>query len=59
MKATVVYRSLSDGMEQIVVNGHNIQFGGRDGDGFCYAHQSFDCVRELSHEEHCAVMAAE
>jgi hypothetical protein len=24
--------------------GHLMQSGGRDGDGYCYGHQSFDCL---------------
>lgn len=35
--------------------GHHIQFGGRDGDGFCYSHQSFDCVSNLTPDENKAI----
>ena len=37
------------------VNDHEIQFGGPDGDGFCYSHQSFDCLPLLSNKERMAI----
>lgn len=46
------------GVEMIEVNGHKIQFGG-EGDGFCYAHQSFDCAENLTKEEQDATDNAE
>ena len=44
--------------ELIKVGDHTIQFGGSDGDGFCYAHQSFDCVENLTNDERQAVREA-
>ena len=58
MKAKVIAGNPQDG-ELINVNGHRIQFGGREGDGFCYAHQSFECIENLSEEERQAVTKAE
>lgn len=40
------------------VNGHRIEFGGQ-GDGYCYAHQSFDCLDNLSDQEKAAIDDAE
>lgn len=45
--------------ELIQVRDHRIQFGGSAGDGFCYAHQSFDCVDNLTDEEKKAVREAQ
>jgi hypothetical protein len=52
--ASVVHTD-RDGGEVIEVAGHRIQYGGRDGDGFCYAHQTFRCIDALSDEEQAAV----
>jgi hypothetical protein len=49
---------LSD-METWYVNGHKLQFGGGDGDGYCYTHQSFACLDDLSDEEWEAIHAEE
>lgn len=38
---------------------HRIQLGGRDGDGFCYGHQSFDCLENLTPAEKAEADAAE
>lgn len=38
--------------------GHEIQYGGAAGDGFCYEHQSFSCVDQLTEEERQAVRDA-
>lgn len=45
-----------DGGEEIVIQvdgmeKHRLQIGGAGGDGFCYTHQSFDCLDNLSDEE--------
>ena len=54
--ATVTYkRDDSDLIEVAVSTGHKFQFGGRDGDGFCYSHQSFDCVNNLTPDENKAI----
>lgn len=58
MKAIVVDVDPIDGSEQVGVNGHRLQFGG-PGDGFCYDHQSFDCLPGLSTEEWEAIAGAE
>ena len=59
MKAKIVYTH-SDGAEEIECNGHRIQFGyGTGGDGFCYTHQSFDCIDNLTPEEQEAIRFAE
>ena len=34
--------------EFIRTGGHNIQIGGSDGDGYCYEHQSFNCLEKLN-----------
>lgn len=53
--AKVVY-AYDDGAEEIEVNGHRIQYGyGTGGDGFCYAHQSFECIDNLTPDEKAAV----
>jgi len=36
--------------ELIQINDHEIQFGGQ-GDGFCYKHQSFKCIDNLTDDE--------
>jgi len=58
MEAKITYVNPTDGAENIEVNGHDIQFGGGDGDGYCYSHQSFDCVENLSEEEEKAIFKA-
>lgn len=57
MRAKLVYYDPIHNVEQIKVNGHNIQFGG-NGDGYCYAHQSFDCLERITPEEQAAIDAA-
>lgn len=42
------YNPIHDHSE-IKVGDHHLQYGGSCGDGFCYSHQSFDCV--LTEEE--------
>lgn len=59
MEAKVVYVNERDGAETIEVNDHRLQYGyGSGGDGFCYAHQSFDCAENLTAEEREAVANA-
>jgi hypothetical protein len=55
--AKVTY-SRDDLVEIETSTGHKLQFGGMDGDGFCYSHQSFDCLGSLTAEEQAAVDAA-
>ncbi len=50
MQATVVYYDAINDVELIECNGHRIQFGGQGG-GYCFGHQSFDCLTNLSLEE--------
>lgn len=38
--------------------GHELQYGGREGDGYCYGHQSFDCLDHLTPDEQAAIQAA-
>lgn len=53
-KAAITYTGRNGDVE-IKVNGHMIQFGGADGDGYCYAHQSFDCLDNLTTAEWSAI----
>lgn len=55
--AEVVYYDPVNSIEEVAVNGHVIQFGGQ-GDGYCYGHQTFDCLEELSDEELDAIRRA-
>ena len=49
--AKATYVDDVDGSEIIELStGHRIQAGGM-GDGYCYGHQSFDCLEHLSDEE--------
>jgi hypothetical protein len=57
MEAKVVSESDQGEYELVEVNGHKLQFGGRDGDGYCYGHQSFDCQDNLTTEEIAALDA--
>ncbi len=56
--ARVVYTSEIDGSEEVELGAHRFQFGGV-GDGFCYGHQSFDCLDALTAEERTALQEAE
>lgn len=58
MKAKVIDNGNPEYGELINVNGHQIQYGGANGDGYCYAHQSFDCLDNLTDEEKEAVKNA-
>jgi len=60
MKAKVISEgTFSDPFEIIEVNGHQIQYGGSAGDGFCHSHSSFYCAEHLTDEEKEAVKHAE
>jgi hypothetical protein len=50
-EARITFEDPSTGLVQVEVGGHEIQFGGSDGDGYCYAHQSFDCLDHLEPSE--------
>lgn len=43
------YDPIDDAMT-VRIGTHELQIGGRDGDGFCYGHQSFDCIDDLTRE---------
>lgn len=58
MEATIKVVSSINDISECCVNGHCFEFGG-PGDGFCYEHQSFDCLENLSPEEREAVDRAE
>lgn len=55
--AKVVYYSPSHDVEHIELEEHVLQFGGM-GDGYCYGHESFDCMEELSAEDLDAIRRA-
>jgi hypothetical protein len=55
MKAEVTYYDAMNDVIEIKVGKHHLSYGGM-GDGYCYAHQSFDC--ELTAEERMAVQSA-
>lgn len=58
--ATVTHRHPTDGAETIDTStGHRLQYGyGSGGDGFCYTHQSFDCIESLTDDERVAIKNA-
>jgi hypothetical protein len=58
--ANVVHTHHLDGAQTILLStGHEIQFGyGDGGDGFCYAHQSFNCIESLTDDEKRAIKDA-
>lgn len=58
MKATIRVVSETQDISECVVNGHKFEFGGT-GDGYCYAHQSFECLENLSKTERAAIQEAE
>lgn len=45
--ATVEYSDNLQGEEVIAFRDHRFQIGGQ-GDGYCYGHQSFECLDQLS-----------
>jgi hypothetical protein len=53
--AKIIFTDPINDVEQIEVGEHNIQFGGPAGDGYCYAHQSFECLGNLTPEEKSAI----
>lgn len=56
LKAEVTYIDGVDGHELIRLDMHSLQFGGI-GDGYCYGHQSFECMTTLSAEQWEAIRA--
>jgi hypothetical protein len=50
MEATVVHTSSIDSSQLVAVGNHGMQYGGK-GDGFCFAHQSFDCTLTAEEQE--------
>lgn len=58
MKAKVTYHNQMQAYEYIAINGHEIQHGGGDGNGYCYVHNSFDCKKKLTKEEREAIQNA-
>lgn len=59
MKGRVTYVDERDGSEIIEVGTHRFQCGGPDGDGYCYLHDSFSCMDNLTDEERQALRDAE
>ena len=57
MKAFVESQGERGDWELITVNGHRLQYGG-EGDGYCYEHQTFECIERLTEEEREAVRNA-
>lgn len=57
MEATVTYYDPINDVQGIEVGTHYFEFGGQ-GDGYCYKHQSFDCLDNLSDEEREALRVA-
>lgn len=58
MRATIRVVDKINDVSEARVNGHKFEFGG-PGDGFCYSHQSFKCLDNLSTEEKRALNDAE
>lgn len=61
MNVTATVTSVDDvnGTEMVKTStGHHLQYGGPAGDGYCYGHQSFDCLARLTREERDAINAA-
>lgn len=57
-KATIRTVSLIHDISECRINDHKFEFGG-PGDGYCYSHQSFDCLNNLTEEEKDAIDNAE
>lgn len=54
------YTTFDDGeIQQIQLNTHKFEFGGHQGNGYCYGHQSFKCFDSLTEEELDAVQHPE
>ena len=58
MKATIRVVSTINDISEALVSDHKFEFGG-PGDGYCYSHQSFDYLDNLSIEEKRALNDAE
>lgn len=58
MKAERVFFDVWNDVEEIRLGDHLLQYGGM-GDGYCYGHQSFDCMDELTDEERTALREVE
>jgi hypothetical protein len=58
MKAEIRIVNRTQDISSCKVNGHHFEFGGQ-GDGYCYEHQSFDCLDNLTDEEKKAIDEAE
>jgi hypothetical protein len=57
--AIITYTDPIDQHELIELStGHELQYGGSAGDGYCYTHQSFTCMANLTPEEEAAVQTA-
>lgn len=50
MRATIRVVDEINDVSEALVSDHKFEFGG-PGDGFCYSHQSFKCLDNLSTEE--------
>lgn len=46
------------GTEMLSIDGHYIQCGGANGDGYCYAHESFSCIASFTDEQRDRVQTA-
>jgi len=57
MKAEISYYDGMNDITEVKLGDHHFGFGGM-GDGYCYGHQSFDCLDNLSEEELKAVQEA-
>lgn len=57
MKAKITWNE-PDGITTIKVNGHMLQIGGTGGDLYCHAHESFECMDNLTVEEKAAIKGA-
>lgn len=57
VRAVVTYVDELDGSELVEVSGHRFQMGGQ-GDGYCYKHQSFDCLDRITDVEREAIKNA-
>lgn len=55
LRAVRVYYDPVNDTEEIELGAHHFGFGGQ-GDGYCYGHQSFDCIDNLTNEEREALL---
>jgi hypothetical protein len=58
VRATIKVISTVNDISQCEVGGHKFEFGGQ-GDGYCYAHQSFHCIHNHTEAEKKAIDEAE